>query len=880
MPDLLEGIIARLPPRWRWPAAWLGVALGYALLARLGLLAALPGEAALALWPSTGLGLALALAAGLRILPGLAAGAILAVYPAARELAGLGPVAALALASALASGQVLVVAGAHLALHRLCPAWPFSRLRDAGLYVMVVLGSAFLAAALGCATLVATGLAPLPQAPAAFVSWWLAQSSAMLLFPPAVLGFRAGRTARPSLARMTELGAVLSLLAGVCLILMSGGSSALGGAAGALPLPFLVWCAFRFGAWGAALATALAGMLGMTHAPLGAGLFGSGQPEAVVLGHLLAMDLAGTTVLLMAALMAEHKNAEANLRAVNETLEARVEERTANLIRSNLALTREVGDRRRAEAALRESEARFRDLVDHLPQSVFELDLEGRFTFLNATAETMFGYTQEDLKAGLYILNLVAAEDRERARENLGRQLAGDGLLGGEYRCLHKDGRVAPVRIYSHVIARDGRPAGLRGIVFDVSDIIRAERELAENEQRYRTLVEMLPLSLVIFQDNLVVFANPAAALDFGCPSPDALLGRNAFDHFPPEERPRIKDLARRRMAGEPGLPSRYEAVMVRADGGRFDAEVSVRMIEFNGRPAHQVICQDISERKRAEAALRSAHADLERQVAARTRELTEANQRLTELNAQMSAFLSSASHELRTPLTSILGFARLIQKLHLRHFADLAQDAPLLARKSQMIVEDAGIIVLEGQRLSRLVGDLLDLNKIESGRMQWRDQDLDLAELLRHSATAVAGAFAARPELTLRTALPDALPWVRADRDRMEQVVMNLLDNALKFTPSGTVELSARAVGGAVEVRVADTGPGVPESERGLIFQKFYQMTDGDRDRDKPKGTGLGLAICQQIVEHYGGAIWAEPGPDGRGAVFAFRLPARGKRE
>lgn len=875
MAQPLSGPFAVLAPRSRWAAAWLGTALGYALLAWLGAFSLLPGAGALSLWPSTGLALGLALALGLRILPGLVLGAVLATYPAARSLAGLGPAPALTLAVALAASQALVVAGAHAALRRLGPEWPFARLRQVGLYIMVALGAAVFAATLGCAALTAAGLTPASQAPATFMAWWLAQATTLLIFTPALLGFFSPERPALTRARLLEMAAALALLAVIRLLILAGVLSTLGGAAGTLLLPIMVWCAFRFGVWGVTLCSSLLGVLGMVGVVQGIGLFGTGDPGRLVLGQLAALAVASTTTLLVAATVDELKAAKARLTDLKQELETRVEQRTANLIRSNMVLTREVGERRRAEDALRESEARFRDLVDNLPQTVFELDLHGRFTFLNATAAEMFGYTQEDLAGGLFVLDMVVPEDRERTRENLGRQVAGANLSGGEYRCLHKDGRVVPVRIYSHVITREGRPEGIRGIVLDVSDIKRAESALAEKEEKYRTLVEMLPLGLVIFQDGWVVFANPAAAETFDFPSPEAMVGRNAFEQFPAEERPRIRDMAKRRMAGESGLPTRYEAIMLRADGTPFPTEMSVRLIEFNGRPAHQVLCQDISERKRAEAELLEAHAGLERQVAARTSELTEANQRLRELNAQMSAFLSSASHELRTPLTSILGFARMIQKLHTRHFADLARQDPVLERKGRLIVEDAEIIVMEGQRLSRLVGDLLDLNKIESGRMQWRDEDLNLAELLTHTHAAVAGAFAAKPALALRIRLSAALPAVRADQDRVEQVVMNLLHNALKFTESGWVQLAARAVDGAVEIRVTDTGPGVPEAERALIFQKFYQMTEGDRDRSKPKGTGLGLAICQQIVEHYGGTIWAEPGPGGRGSCFAFRLPA-----
>ena len=856
--------------RWRWGAAWLGAVLGYLLLARLRL----PGEASLALWPSTGLALGLLLAAGMRILPGLAAGSLLATYLLARESAGLGPPTALALAAVLSAGQLLAVSLAHGALRRLCPPWPLSRLRDAGLFVLVALGSACLAAALGSSALVAAGLAPLPQAPACFTTWFLAQASATLVFAPALHGFFAPERPPLPVARLAELVAALTLLAGLRLVLVSQQSPAMGGAAGTLFLPVLVWCAFRTGAWGAALAFCTTGILGMASALQGVGTFTMGPPATLVPQQWTTLGITAATILLVAAAVDELRAARASLLGLNDALETRVEERTANLIRANLVLTREVGERSRAEAALRESEVRFRELVDNLPQTVFEFDLSGRFTFLNATAAAMFGYTQEDLAAGLDVLGLVHPEDRERTRANIGRQMAGAGLQGGEYRCMHKDGRPIPCRIYSHVILAEGRPAGIRGIVLDMSDIRRAECELAKKEENYRTLVEMMPLALVIFQEQFVVFANPAAAEIFGYPDTRVMLGRDAFDQFPPEERARVKDLARRRMRGEPGLPSRYETILLRSDGRPFHAEVSVRIIEYDGRPAHQVICQDVSERKQAESELRKAHAYLERQVKARTRELTEANQRLTEINAQMSAFLSSASHELRTPLTSILGFARMIQKLFAKHFLDLVRSDVVLAHKGRLILDDAGIIVQEGQRLSRLVSDLLDLNKIESGRMQWRDEDLDLAELLRHTAAAVAGAFAAKPDLALHTALPAALPRIRADRDRMEQVVMNLLHNALKFTPAGSVELTARALDQAVEVRVTDTGPGVPESERRLVFQKFYQMHDGDRDRNKPRGTGLGLAICQQIVEHYGGDLWIESSPGGQGASFVFRVP------
>jgi len=271
----------------------------------------------------------------------------------------------------------------------------------------------------------------------------------------------------------------------------------------------------------------------------------------------------------------------------------------------------------------------------------------------------------------------------------------------------------------------------------------------------------------------------------------------------------------------------------------------------------------------------RRSHEELEQKVEERTLALTLANDKLLELDRLKSSFLSSASHELRTPLTSILGFAKLCSKTFARHFLPGAASSDL-SRKADAIMENLGIIEKEGERLTRLVNDLLDLNKIESGKMEWRDEDLDMAGLLEENARSVQGLFAGKPGVTLETHIPKSLPTTRADADRIIQVTHNLLNNAAKFTESGHVRLIARTVfGNWLEVRVEDTGPGICKEDLEHIFEKFYQTGQRNQDSDKPKGTGLGLAICRQIIEHYGGRIWAESAP-GAGSVFIFQLPGK----
>jgi signal transduction histidine kinase len=275
---------------------------------------------------------------------------------------------------------------------------------------------------------------------------------------------------------------------------------------------------------------------------------------------------------------------------------------------------------------------------------------------------------------------------------------------------------------------------------------------------------------------------------------------------------------------------------------------------------------------------LRRSHEELENKVEERTLELKKANEQLLEVNRLKSLFLSSASHELRTPLTSILGFAKLCSKTFTRNFLPSAKEQGL-ERKADLILENLGIIEKEGGRLTRLVNDLLDLNKIESGKTQWRDEELDMSALLERNLRAIRGQFSENPEVELTSHIASDLPVVTADPDRIDQVVLNLLSNAAKFTTKGSVRLSARSLGPDwpewVEVRVEDTGPGISREDLDNIFEKFFQTGYEDHDRSKPEGTGLGLTICRQIIEHYQGRIWAES-IHGEGSAFIFQLPGK----
>ena len=245
------------------------------------------------------------------------------------------------------------------------------------------------------------------------------------------------------------------------------------------------------------------------------------------------------------------------------------------------------------------------------------------------------------------------------------------------------------------------------------------------------------------------------------------------------------------------------------------------------------------------------------------TAELRDANERLRQLDHLKDDFLATVSHELRTPLTSI------------RSFSEILLDTPDLdpAERAQFLQ----IIVRESERLTRLINDFLDLSKIESGKMEWNLCACELSAVVEDAVGATHGLYAERRvQLSQNLALGAASAF--CDRDRLVQVMINLLSNAAKFVPEGqgrvNVELLPHPEG--FLVRVEDNGPGVPKPYREAIFEKFRQVSSsGSLNKDKPKGTGLGLAICRQIVEHFGGRIWVEDSTLG-GAAICFTLPTK----
>jgi Na+/proline symporter/nitrogen-specific signal transduction histidine kinase len=245
-------------------------------------------------------------------------------------------------------------------------------------------------------------------------------------------------------------------------------------------------------------------------------------------------------------------------------------------------------------------------------------------------------------------------------------------------------------------------------------------------------------------------------------------------------------------------------------------------------------------------------------QLEAASAELRAANERLQELDRLKDDFISTVTHELRTPLTSI------------RAFSEILYDNPDLdaARRTNFLE----IILKESERLTRLINQVLDLAKLESGAAEWHTTAVHIGELIDEALVATSGLFAEKNS-QVTVAVGAGLPAVWVDRDRVMQVLINLLSNASKFAPgdAGVVQIRAHHTGGWLQIDVIDNGPGISPDEQAVIFQKFRQA--GDQRQGKPKGTGLGLPISAQIIGHFGGRLWVES-EVGAGATFSFTLP------
>lgn len=417
-----------------------------------------------------------------------------------------------------------------------------------------------------------------------------------------------------------------------------------------------------------------------------------------------------------------------------------------------------------------------------------------------------------------------------------------------------------------------------------LQELKEAYISLQSAQERYRSLVDnALEGIYETTPAGRLISANPALARIMGYSSVAELL-RIVSDaalqlYVEPQDRATFLQLLERH-----DVLDNYVIRMRRLDGEIIWVETHACAIrdEQGNLVSIQGLMGDITERKRAQDQLDTLNSELKTQVEKRTAELQQrageleaANARLKELDVLKSSVLSTVSHDLRTPMTSIQGFAKLIRRDFQRFFSPVAEKDSVLRKRGKVLLSNVEIIEQECQRLTRLVNDFLDLSRIESGHMDWQNTEICVVTLVARVLGALEGCFADRSALCVRTEIEEKLPHIEVDPDRMEQVLMNLFTNALKFTSKGQITVSGGVMAsGGLRIAVADTGCGIAPEELPHIFDSYYRVINSDTLPEGTKGTGLGLAIAHNIVEHYGGRLWAES-ELGKGSTFYVDLPA-----
>ena len=378
-------------------------------------------------------------------------------------------------------------------------------------------------------------------------------------------------------------------------------------------------------------------------------------------------------------------------------------------------------------------------------------------------------------------------------------------------------------------------------------------------EKRFRELLEAAPDAIMqVDEEGRIVLLNRVTEDMFGY-TRDELMGQPVEVLIPQELHARhIEHRAGyRRQPTTRSMGSGLALEGIRKNGSRFPVEISLSPSATSEGFHVTAIIRDITERRMAEDRLRRVQGEYTQQLAETNAELEMTNRELERANRLKSEFLASMSHELRTPLHTIIGFSELLAE---------ELEGPL-NEKQQRFVQH---IHNDSLHLLELINDILDISKIEAGRLELRPEAFDFGALVAESLASVR-ALAQAKSLNLGTDLEVPMA-IEADRLRIKQVLVNLLSNAIKFTPEGgRIDVEARVHEGFVGVSVSDTGVGIPAEEHDFIFDKFHQV--GATTKGVREGTGLGLAITKRLVEQHGGTIRVHSQPQ-RGSTFRFTLP------
>ncbi|MEW6304154.1 MAG: PAS domain S-box protein, partial [Verrucomicrobiota bacterium] len=496
----------------------------------------------------------------------------------------------------------------------------------------------------------------------------------------------------------------------------------------------------------------------------------------------------------------------------------------------------DISERKTFENELRRREEQFRSVIETAGTVIVGLGPDGAIFEWNHEAERVFGYSRAEAIGKDYVSLVIPVRAQDAIRADIRRVLAGNPTRNYENEVISRDGRVSTILWnVTRLMGAEDRPVGIIAIGQDITERNRAE-------ERFRLLFEQSSDAHLLFDETGIIDCNNATLEMLGCQDKSDLLALHPArlsPEFQPDGRLSMeKSIEMDRLAHEKGF-HRFEWIHKRMDGGLFPVEVTLTPVTLNNKPTLLVVWHDITERKRAEEAMRQA------------KDAAEA------ANRAKSDFLANMSHEIRTPMNGIIGMTHLLLDTEL---TDEQRDFAETVRTS-------------AEALLVIINDILDFSKIEAGKLKVEAIEFDLRETVEDAVELLADQAAGKQLELASWVAPDVPLALHGDPVRLRQVLTNLASNAVKFTHHGEVlvratcesETDSEAI---VCFTVTDTGIGIAPEVRHRLFDAFTQA-DTSTAR-KYGGTGLGLAICKQLVGLMGGNIGVDSVP-GKGSTFWF---------
>ncbi len=524
---------------------------------------------------------------------------------------------------------------------------------------------------------------------------------------------------------------------------------------------------------------------------------------------------------------------------------------TINFIGKNLiAVTRDITEYKKTEQALKESEKKFKSFAESLPQIVFEINDKGQITYLNKHAYLITGFLPKDFKNGLNISDVFGKEDLERASKKIKTIMSGEGQTGTEYSVQKKNGEKFPVLVYSSPIIKNNKVLGLRGIIVDITDIKKDKQALKESESYNRALFYRSYTPLVVMDIKTFKFidCNNAAVKIYGYKNKEELLGKTPLDvSTQTQSNGELSSTAAKSKIIEVFKNDFvfFEWKNQRPNGEIWNSEIHLMSIEHKGKKILQYSIIDITDRKKAELALKKSEQDLRK------------------LNATKDKFFSIIAHDLRSPISAMVGFSKM-----------LMQNINEYDTKTQK--EFIGIIHEGVQNTYKLLENLLLWSHTQQGTIEFNPEKVNLF-LLSNETINILKQLAIAKMITITNNIKKNT-YITTDINMLQTIFRNLITNAIKFTQKkGKIEIYSRMISDKqnhfyIETTVKDTGIGIAKDKQNKLFsiadESSAKGTEGEL------GTGLGLILCKEFVEKHGGKIWVES-EVGKGSKFIFTLPS-----